>query len=145
MSSEPLADRLRGRGMRMTSQRQLILDAVCELGHSTPEDVFSHVHQHHSGVNITTVYRALEVLEQIGLVQHSHVGHGPPTYHASDNADHVHVRCHGCGQVASYPLSLLADVAAQLKRETGLRLDAAHVALSGLCATCQNEDEVSSQ
>lgn len=128
----------------MTTQRQLILDAVRDLGHSTPEDVYTRVHEHHAGVNITTVYRALEVLEQIGLVQHSHIGHGPPTYHASDNADHVHVRCHGCGEITSYPLSLLHDVAAQLKRSSGFTLDAAHVALSGVCATCRDKDEVSS-
>ena len=77
-----LAQSLRERGYRLTPQRQLVLEAVTELGHATPEDVHAWVVERAEGVNISTVYRTLELLEEIGLVTHAHLSHGAPTYHA---------------------------------------------------------------
>ena len=69
---------LRARGYRVTPQRQLVLAAVTKLEHATPEDIWAEVQQTASGVNISTIYRALELLEQLGLVTHTHLGHGAP-------------------------------------------------------------------
>ena len=74
---------LRARGYRLTPQRQLVLEAVADLGHATPEDIVTAVRRTASGINISTVYRTLELLEELGLVTHTHLGHGPPTYHAA--------------------------------------------------------------
>ena len=63
---------LRARGYRLTPQRQLVLEAVTELGHATPEDIVAKVRQVASGINISTVYRTLELLEELGLVNHGH-------------------------------------------------------------------------
>src|SRR3954462_11035180 len=92
-------EELRARGYRITPQRQLVLEAVTELGHATPEDICSRVQQTARGVNISTVYRTLELLEELGLVTHTHLGHGPPTYHLASAADHVHPVCRACGGV----------------------------------------------
>ena len=72
---------LRARGYRATPQRQLVLEAVAELRHATPEDVGARVNQSARGVNTSTIYRTLELLEQLGMVTHTHLGHGAPTYH----------------------------------------------------------------
>ena len=69
---------LRARGDRVTPQRQLVLAAVTKLEHATPEEIWADVQQTASGVNISTIYRALELLEQLGLVTHTHLGHGAP-------------------------------------------------------------------
>ena len=76
---------LRDKGLRLTPQRELVLSAVRELGHATPEEVAEKVRQTHPGINLSTVYRNLETLENVGLVQHTHLGHGGATYHAAED------------------------------------------------------------
>jgi Fur family transcriptional regulator, ferric uptake regulator len=88
---------LRARGYRLTPQRQLVLEAVATLGHATPDEIATTVRETARGVNISTVYRTLELLEDLGLVTHTHLGHGPPTYHAATDDDHVHLVCRVCG------------------------------------------------
>jgi Fur family ferric uptake transcriptional regulator len=127
---------LRARGYRLTPQRQLVLEAVTELGHATPEDIVAKVRQVASGINISTVYRTLELLEELGLVNHAHLGHGAPTYHAASEHAHVHLVCARCDRVEEVPAEVLADVAQQLRVERGFEVDLCHVALSGVCRKC---------
>jgi Fur family ferric uptake transcriptional regulator len=135
-----LRQTLHRRGLRMTPQRQLVLDAVTELGHATPEAVCTRVQQTAPAVNITTVYRTLDLLEQLGVVRHTHLGHGAPTY-ATSTHEHVHLVCHRCGAVDEIDADALDDLAGRLRADTGFRLDATHVALSGLCRGCTEAAE----
>jgi Fur family transcriptional regulator, ferric uptake regulator len=130
-----LRQTLHRRGLRMTPQRQLVLDAVTELGHATPESICTRVQETAPAVNITTVYRTLDLLEQLGVVRHTHLGHGAPTYATSEH-EHVHLVCHHCGTVDEIDVDALDELAAALRTSRGFRLDAAHVALSGTCRTC---------
>lgn len=119
----------------MTPQRQLVLDAVRELGHATPEQICAQVQRAAPAVNITTVYRTLDLMERIGLVRHTHLGHGAPTYSEQEH-QHVHLVCHSCGEVAEAPTDLMDDLADRLRADSGFDIDVTHVALSGLCRTC---------
>ncbi|WP_253772027.1 Fur family transcriptional regulator [Goodfellowiella coeruleoviolacea] len=121
--------------MRMTPQRQLVLDAVRELQHSTPEQVCQYVQRTAPTVNITTIYRTLDLLERLGLVRHTHLGHGAPTYSVDDH-EHVHLVCHRCGRVDEVPCELLDGLAGTLRTRRGFQLDASHLALSGTCRAC---------
>ncbi|RRO13292.1 transcriptional repressor [Saccharopolyspora rhizosphaerae] len=125
--------------MRMTPQRQLVLDAVRELGHATPEQVCKKVQETAPTINITTIYRALDLLEQLGLVRHTHLGHGAPTYSAEEH-EHVHLACHRCGRIDEVATETMDDLAERLRREHGFALDATHLALSGTCRECQEAD-----
>ncbi|HEY0501368.1 MAG TPA: Fur family transcriptional regulator [Kutzneria sp.] len=131
---------LHERGLRMTPQRQLVLDAVRELEHATPEQICQRVQRVTPTVNITTVYRTLELLEKLRLVRHTHLGHGAPSY-SVDEHEHVHLVCHNCGQVDEVPCDLLDDLASRLSRGRGFQLDASHLALSGLCRNCSASPE----
>jgi Fur family ferric uptake transcriptional regulator len=133
-----LRSTLHQHGMRMTPQRQLVLDAVRELGHATPEQVCRRVQGTASTVNITTVYRALDLLEELGLVRHTHLGHGAPTYSVEEH-EHVHLACHRCGTIDEVSTELLDDLSRQLLAQFGFALDATHLALSGLCRNCRND------
>lgn len=144
MATSPLPERLRARGYRLTPQRQLVLDAVDGLGHSTPEEIGVRVRLTAPGVNITTVYRTLELLEQLGLVRHTHLGHGAPTYHASDD-NHLHTYCHHCGAVSSVPADIFAPVVRRLAAENGFVVDVGHVAISGRCADCSAKAALSEE
>lgn len=126
-----LAELLRGRGMRMTPQRQRVMDAVSQLVHATPDQVAEAVPE----VDLTTVYRTLETLEQIGLLAHTHLGHGAPSYRLADD-DHVHVVCHHCSAVVDAPAGLADELAARLQQERGFMLDRSHFTVFGTCADC---------
>jgi Fur family ferric uptake transcriptional regulator len=121
--------------MRLTPQRQLVLDAVRALTHATPEQICQRVQHTAPTVNLTTVYRALDLLERLGLVRHTHLGHGAPTYSA-DEHEHVHLVCHSCEQVYAVPRDLLDELATLLRSKRGFHLDRSHLALSGTCADC---------
>ena len=133
--AESLPEQLRARGLRMTAPRQLVLEAVERLGHATPEQVHTAVRETAAGVNLTTVYRTLELLEGLGLITHTHLSHGAPTYHPAGDR-HVHLVCRACGRVDEAPTSLLDPVAARLREERGFATDVGHVALFGRCASC---------
>jgi Fur family ferric uptake transcriptional regulator len=136
MSAPSLADALRARGLRLTAQRQLVLEAVATLGHATPDQVHAAVSRTAAGVNITTVYRTLELLEELGLVTHAHLSHGAVTYHAVGEQQHVHLVCQACGGVAEVPPGVLDHTVRALEHERGFLVDVGHVALFGLCARC---------
>ena len=129
-----LAVELRARGLRMTAQRERVLAAVRELGHATPEQVSEAV----PGVDVTTVYRTLELLEELGLVRHAHLGHGAPSYRPAED-DHVHLVCHSCGSVADAPAALVDALDRELTDKRGFLLDRAHFTVFGRCASCAEQ------
>jgi Fur family ferric uptake transcriptional regulator len=133
--SDDLAARLREQGLRLTPQRQLILRAVEELRHATPDEVLAHVRSQVSSVNASTVYRTLEVLEELGLVRHTHLSDRAPTYHSTLEHEHVHVVCRSCRKVSSYDPTLVEPLAAALA-EDGFVMDVGHLAIFGTCADC---------
>jgi Fur family transcriptional regulator, ferric uptake regulator len=139
VSHTSLAEVLRKRGLRLTAQRQLVLEAVYDLGHATPEQVHNAVREVAAGVNITTIYRTLELLEKLGLVTHTHLSHGAPTYHAAGDDQHVHLVCRSCGTVSEVEPGLLDPLVAQLEQR-GFLVDVGHVALFGLCKGCGEQE-----
>ncbi|MEH1102408.1 Fur family transcriptional regulator [Micromonospora sp. CPCC 205561] len=140
MSESSLAEMLRARGLRLTAQRQLILQAVLDLGHATPEQVHTAVREVAAGVNITTIYRTLELLERLGLVTHTHLSHGSPTYHTAGEDQHVHLVCRGCGKIDEIDPALLRPLAEQLASQRGFRVDIGHVSFFGVCQQCEDGD-----
>ena len=129
-----LADRLRARGLRVTSQREQVLATVRALGHATPEQI----HDALADVDLTTVYRTLELLEELGLVRHTHLGHGAPSYRPAEDV-HIHVVCHACGSVVDADPGLVDALAAQLLRDDGFVLDRSHFTVFGRCRACAAE------
>jgi Fur family ferric uptake transcriptional regulator len=128
--------RLRTHGFRITPQRQLVLEAVEHLRHGTPEEILIEVQRTASGVNLSTVYRTLEVLEDVDLVTHAHIGHGAPTYHAVDEDIHIHLVCDTCGIVSSAPSSIANAFIAELRAEHKFVTDISHMAMHGECESC---------
>jgi len=128
--------KLRRGGYRITPQRQLVLESVERLGHGTPEEILTEVQRTATGVNLSTVYRNLEVLEEVGLVTHAHIGHGAPTYHSVDDHVHIHLVCDKCGTVESVDATIADPFLDELRTRTGFVTDVSHVALHGTCSGC---------
>lgn len=134
-----LATALRARGLRLTAQREHVYAAVRQLGHATPEQISEAV----PGVDVTTVYRTLELLEELDLVKHAHLGHGAPAYRPADD-DHIHVVCHLCGSVIDAPADLVDALARRLRDERGFTLDRSHFTVFGRCAACMAAEQITS-
>ena len=135
--------RLRASGHRLTPQRELVLRAVDELRHATPDEVLAHVRGSSASLNISTVYRTLELLESLGLVRHAHLTDRAPTYHAVDPAgrhEHFHLVCRGCDQVISVDAAEVEPLVAALREGRGFRVDTGHLTVFGWCADCADSD-----
>ena len=130
-----LRSRLRDSGYRLTPQRELILAAVEKLGHATPDEVLAEVREHSSAVNASTVYRTLEVLEELGLVRHTHLSDRAPTYHSTLEHEHVHVVCRRCQAVRSYDPTVVAPLVEALRAD-GFTVDVGHLTVFGECVDC---------
>ena len=135
-------DVLRDQGYRITPQRQLVLEAVNTLGHATPEELLAEVQKTAAAVNLYTIYRTLEVLEQVGLVTHAHIGHGAPTYHSVDTDAHIHLVCDTCQSVTSISADAAELFVQMLREKVGFETDVAHVSVHGQCATCMDRQKL---
>jgi Fur family ferric uptake transcriptional regulator len=134
---EDWRERLRAQGYRLTPQRELILDAVDTLGHATPDEVLAEVRKSSSALNISTVYRTLEVLEQLGLVRHAHLSDRAPTYHSVRDHEHFHLVCRNCHKVVSVDPDVLDPVLTRLRGEFAFEVDVGHLTVFGRCLDCE--------
>lgn len=138
---ERAAALLRSRGDRMTGPRRAVIAAFLArqaASHLTPEQVVLAVAELDPTVHRASVYRALEVLSQLGVVQHVHLGHGTTAYHLAAPHEHLHAHCVRCDRVIDLPGHLLDDVARTVADAYGFVLDPSHVALSGTCVDCRS-------
>ena len=131
---------LRARGLRMTQQRARVEEAVRRLGHATPEQIAEHLAADSPPLPLSTVYRALDALERVGAVSHGHLEQRAPTYHLVSHADHLHLRCAGCGAVAEADVDAAADLVRTLARRHGFAADVGHLVIPGRCRACDDAD-----
>jgi len=132
-------EHLRAKGHRITPQRKLILAAVAQLPHPTPESILQHLRQTEPTLNLSTVYRNLTVLQESGLITHAHIGTGSAVYHLADEHAHLHLNCLNCGRLVSAAASIAADFAREVSAQTGFLIDPTHAAVYGTCADCARE------
>ena len=129
-------DLLRSRGLRMTPQRRAIVSEVMRVsGHISPAAIARKVESEMPGVNPSTVYRTLALLEDVGVLQHSHVETGAE-YHRAEEAQHVHLTCHRCGRDDALSLVEAGKLQSLIRRHHGFEADLTHFAITGLCAAC---------
>ncbi|HTW03850.1 MAG TPA: Fur family transcriptional regulator [Streptosporangiaceae bacterium] len=127
---------LRGHGSRITPARRLLLTALREPGHHSAGQIAAAVRAQAPGVHLTTVYRNLEELERLHVVDRTYVNHGPATYHLS-SAAHGHLACEACGSIAELPgeaFRALTETAMSLR---GFEINPARFAVPGRCAVCR--------
>lgn len=130
-------ERLRGSGYRLTPQRELILRAVETLGHATPDEVLAEVRRESTAVNVSTVYRTLEMFEQLGLIRHAHLSDRAPTYHSVTGHTHFHLVCRNCQRVTSVDTHVAQPFADSLRADLGFESDLGHLTLHGTCQACR--------
>jgi len=138
-----LVDSLRARGERITTARRALLTALAEAGdHRTAEELAAEVARVHPEVHRATIYRTLDTLRRLGVVEHTHLGHGPAVYHLADEP-HQHLVCEDCGAVAEVPPTVFRPLERALARDYGFAVSSRHFALVGRCRECsQGRDAI---
>jgi len=133
---DELVAQLREGGARVTTARRLVLTALVQgATHATADELLATVRKMAPDVHASTVYRNLEELERLGVVVHTHLGHGAATYHLTTEA-HGHLVCENCGATLEAPSDLFDAMATGAKRRLGFVLRPHHFAVLGLCAEC---------
>ena len=128
---------VREQGGRATPARRLLLEVLFETSdHSTAEDLARAVQAKVPDVHLSTIYRNLEELEGLGVVVHTHIGHGPATYHLA-NRTHCHLVCEECGTILDVPDDLFRSLNRATRDRFGFAIDPRHFAVLGLCQRCR--------
>lgn len=134
-----ILDLLRSQGGRVTEPRRVTIDVLLSGGehrHFSAEEIIERVRLRLDGVADSTIYRTLTALEEIGVVTHVHLGHGPSTYHLTSET-HRHLVCRSCNQTVEVPAYEFAQLASHLDNAYGFVLANEHFALVGDCASCR--------
>ena len=133
-SVEDVARALREAGGRFSPSRRRVLEALF----AAPEPLSAEQIAAGPGEPLepATVYRALEVFEQLGVVRHVHVAHGPGLYALAGTVEREYLACERCHRVAAVDAERLDPVRRQIEREFGYRPRFAHFPIVGLCPDC---------
>jgi len=129
---------LRKQGYRLTPQRLMILSSIHGSDHHiSAEEIYEQVHTKYPRVNISTVYRTLELLKELGLVTETDLGGGKFRYHSVEKGHHHHLICRKCRRVFELDESVLLPLEGIILRQYGFRADLSHLAVFGNCVECR--------
>jgi len=138
-----IPDRLRARGLRWTPQRRVLVDVLSRTdGHVTGAELVERCREVDPDTIPSTVYRTLDVLEELGVLSHSHGASGHEEFHVLPASEHGHLYCRGCGgewDLSADDPGLIAAVGA-FETGRGFQIDVSHVSLIGRCAACRASD-----
>jgi len=130
---------LQQRGYRLTPQRIMVVEAVHNADkHISAEEIYAQVKTRYPYANISTVYRTLDLLEELGLVTRTDLGEGCVRYHHTEKSNHHHLICQKCGKVIDLEKSALLPLQTGLLKGYNFKADLRHLAIFGLCADCQS-------
>ncbi len=137
-----MAQTLKEYGHRATPQRLMILSAVRHSeGHITAAEVFEAVKQSYPFIDVSTVYRTLDMLRRMRLVSETHMGGDQHAYEWMDAERHHHLICNDCESVTSMEDSFLDALGGQIRRAYGFAADIEHLAIFGLCRDCRQDED----
>lgn len=130
---------LHSHGYRVTPQRLIVLDAVCEVGgHATIGAITARVKMLDPTIDLSTIYRALDVWVEVGLVVVSDMGEQGKVYKIAGESTHHHLICQSCGKVLTIRAEELDPMFNYLQAQYGFTVRADHLSLPGICRDCAN-------
>ncbi len=132
-----IVNKLSELGYRLTPQRIMILSAIEDSDdHISAEEIYTQTVAKYPQVNISTVYRTLELLKRLGLVTETDLGGGRVRYHSAEKGHHHHLVCQECGAIIDLDESVLSSLKDTLLREYKFIADLRHLAIFGCCVDC---------
>jgi Fur family transcriptional regulator, ferric uptake regulator len=135
---ETVRERLHARGLRWTPQRRALVAVLAETrGHVTGAELVERCRERDPATIPSTVYRTLDVLEELGIVRHGHGPDGREEYHVLPGEEHGHLYCQGCGGGWEISSDEARAITASLDAERGFVVDLSHVTIVGRCRSCR--------
>lgn len=130
-------DVLRGHGYRVTPARQVVWEVLRDAEeHLTVEEIANRVERRTPAVHLTSVYRSLTLLAELGLVRESRLGEGGGRWEVVHPDEHFHVLCRGCGAVTHHVGNLVEQIRGHLSTGHGFEADSVELVVHGFCAAC---------
>jgi Fur family transcriptional regulator, ferric uptake regulator len=131
-------DALRGSGLRVSSARRLVLEALYGAeGPVTAEQVAGGLAGRLPRSDLASVYRNLETLEEVGLVRHFHLGHGPGLYAPAGTGEREYLVCSECGAVKAVEPDEMQPVRSAIRKRFGYEARFTHFPILGVCPECE--------
>jgi Fur family transcriptional regulator, ferric uptake regulator len=130
---------LREQGNRLTPQRELVLQAVEQLGHATADDIHRAVAAQDPTLNLSTIYRTLALLTELGVIRQVNLADRSTVYHSKAMPAHVHLVCSRCGDVTDARPDDFGALALTLVRTYGFDTDLERLVVNGTCRDCRRE------
>ena len=135
---DDVRERLHERGLRWTPQRRLLVDVLAGTdGHITGAELVERCREQDPEVTPSTVYRTLDVLEDIGLIRHAHGLDGREEFHVRPGREHGHMHCSVCHRAWEISGDDVAELVDDFERTRGFRVDLGHLSVIGICQDCQ--------
>jgi Fur family ferric uptake transcriptional regulator len=139
-ASNSLLEALRARGVRLTPQRAIIFEVIEKLhDHITAEEIYQQVQVVSPYISLTTVYRTLELLQELGLVNQTNLGRGQAYFALKAHGPHHHLVCQECGRIDEFADALLISLRAELKQQYQFEACIDHMSIFGLCQACRKK------
>jgi Fur family ferric uptake transcriptional regulator len=135
-SIEDVAEALRREGGRLTTPRRLVLQALFAAGTLVTAERIAAGTDTGVALDLSSVYRNLEKLEELGVVQHIHIGHGPGVYGLLCEGEREYLVCESCGRVTPADAEQLDRVREEIRRQFGYEARFTHFPIHGRCADC---------
>ena len=139
-----IIDRLTREGHRLTTPRQAIIKLVApRQDHFSAQEVWDEVRERYSGIGRATVFRTLDLLTELGVLNRIHTGDGCHRYTVCETTHHHHLMCVACGTVSSLEAAGIESQIRRLAAEAGFDLLTHHLELVGRCANCRARGDAS--
>jgi len=137
--ADKISNKLREFGYRLTPQRMMVVAAIESSDHHiSAEEIYTEVRAKYPHMNISTIYRTLELLKRLGLVTETNLGDERVRYHSSEKGYHHHLVCQKCGQIIDLDDGLLYPLKQALKNKYDFDADLRHLAIFGNCSDCKS-------
>lgn len=134
-----LIDALKAQGMRITPQRAIIFEAIETMeGHITAEQIFAKVKKVNSYINLATIYRTLELLQDLNLMTQTNLGQGKTFFALQNHCSHHHLVCEACGCIEEFCDDVLEPVRLKLADQYDFEAHTDHISIFGLCSRCRS-------
>jgi Fe2+ or Zn2+ uptake regulation protein len=131
---------LKSAGLRMTSQRALILDIISQGNeHLDADEVHRLARERQPSLSLSTVYRNLRTLKSLGLIEELHFDESHHHYEAKPSVDHHHLVCLGCGKIVEFGCQLSQKMKQEIANKSGFEISNVEVHMTGYCAQCRRK------
>jgi Fur family ferric uptake transcriptional regulator len=131
---------LNSSSQRVTAQRALLLDLIRHShGHLDADELFRLAKEKHARINLSTVYRNLQLFKKLGLIEERHFAEEHHHYEAKATAEHQHLCCLSCGKVVEFDFPLTQKLRDEIGSKYDFNITAVEVSMTGLCSDCRHD------